>query len=156
MAARSDCVGSNSPPTMPTSTPTTGVPEMSTSISSSFSCYATIAYDASTGAVRWVRRYDGPAGIGDLAESVAVNPDGSAVYVSGFSAGTITFFDYATLAYDASTGVVRWVSRYDGPGNATDQPSSVATSPDGSSVYVTGESAGANFDYDYATIAYEA
>ena len=53
------------------------------------------------GARLWVRRYNGPGnsmGNDDVARSVAVSPDGSAVYVTGYSQGTISD-EYATIAY---------------------------------------------------------
>jgi WD40 repeat protein len=118
--------------------------------------FATVAYDASTGALLWTGRYDG-ADDYDFATAVAVSPDGSRVYVTGASARATNHYDYATVAYDASTGMVLWARRYNGPGdtNDFDAARSVAVSPDGSKVFVTGESRGAASD-DYATIAYEA
>ena len=66
--------------------------------------YATVAYDAPTGATLWVKRYDGPGNGDDVATSVAVSPDGSKVFVTGVSDGGPTNSDYATIAYDAPTG----------------------------------------------------
>jgi hypothetical protein len=60
---------------------------------------ATVAYDARTGATRWLRRYDGPASSSDGGTAIGVGPDGSAVFVSGVSGGNGTFEDYVTLAY---------------------------------------------------------
>jgi hypothetical protein len=53
-------------------------------------------------------------------------------------------------------GRVLWTSRYNGPGNLGDEASSVAVSPDGETVVVTGLSTGASGRKDYATIAYGA
>lgn len=47
--------------------------------------------------------------------------------------------DYATVAYDAATGSQLRVSRYRGPGNGLASTSSVAASPDGRKVFVTGQ-----------------
>jgi hypothetical protein len=118
--------------------------------------YATIAYDAATGATLWVRRYNGPGSGDDAATSVATSPDGSMAFITGI-AWTGGGEDYATIAYDASTGTTVWVRRYNGPGDY-DHPFSVAACPDGSKVLVTGESyaTGGNSSYDYATVAYEA
>ena len=64
---------------------------------------ATVAYDASTGAELWVSRYHGPRN-GDLAAALGLSPDGTVVFVTGSSVGPGTKYDYATVAYDASTG----------------------------------------------------
>src|SRR5262249_259356 len=71
--------------------------------------YATVAYDAATGAQLWVSRYNGPTSGFDRAFKVAVSPDGAAVYVTGWSDGGATSFDYATVAYNAATGAQLWV-----------------------------------------------
>jgi hypothetical protein len=111
--------------------------------------YATVAYDASTGATLWVKLYNGPGNSDDQAFSIAASPDGSKVFVTGLSVP-----DYATVAYEASTGAMLWLKRY--PGNLGNIGSSVTTSPDGSKVFVTGENYGGATGYDYATVAYEA
>ena len=49
-----------------------------------------------------------------------------------------------------------WVTYYNGPGNGFDAASSVAVSPGGSRVFVTGESQGTRSGLDYATVAYSA
>jgi hypothetical protein len=59
--------------------------------------YATVKYDSS-GNQMWVKRYNGPAGINDVAVSIAVNNFGN-VYVSGYSEGAGTNYDYATIKY---------------------------------------------------------
>jgi DNA-binding beta-propeller fold protein YncE len=117
--------------------------------------YATVAYNASTGASLWVRRYNGP-GIGDdQAAAVTVSPDGSKVFVTGASPGSSTADDYATEALNASTGALLWVRRYNGPGNGLDQAAGLAISPDGTLVFVTGQSyGGSSAGTDFATIAY--
>ena len=119
--------------------------------------YATIAYDAATGALLWGARYNGPANGEDLALDLAVSPGGSAVFVTGESAATD--IDYATVAYDAATGGQLWVARGKGPGvGFWDIAYAVGVSPDGSAVFVTGASteAGGSTYFDYQTIAYDA
>ena len=116
--------------------------------------YATVAYNAATGARRWASRYNAPANRDDPASSVAVSPGGATVFVTGTSRGATSGLDYATVAYDAATGARRWVSRYNGPRNADDGAVSVAASPGGRSVFVTGTSKAAT--RDYATLAYNA
>ena len=48
------------------------------------------------------------------------------------------------------------MARYSGPGNGDDQAFSVAVSPGGTRVFVTGTSQGATSHYDSATVAYSA
>jgi DNA-binding beta-propeller fold protein YncE len=115
--------------------------------------YATIAYNATTGAQLWVKAYTGTGG-NNQPHSVTVSPDGNTVYVTGQSAGTTGYFDYATVAYNAATGAQKWAKRYNGTANNNDYASSVAVSPDGHTVYVTGQSYGGTTNDDYATVAY--
>jgi hypothetical protein len=117
--------------------------------------YATVAFNAATGAQRWARQYAGPA-VGVGAISVAAGPGGRTVYVTGYSTGVTSGADYATIAYNAATGARRWVSRYNWPGNRADQAYSLAVSPAGGMVFVTGSSfGGAGLGSDFATIAYK-
>jgi len=111
--------------------------------------YATLGYDAATGRLLWVRRYNFAGSGDDFANAVAVSPDGTTVYVTGDSSG-----DYATVAYSAATGRRLWVRRH-GPANRDDDASSVAVSPDGTTVFVTGSSQGGTSGY-MATVAYSA
>ena len=118
--------------------------------------YATVAYNATTGAQLWVKRYTGPGSGDDQAYSVAASPAGTAVFVTGYSSGaTAGQVDYATVAYNAATGAQLWVKRYAGTqnGGIGTQAYSMAVSPTGSTVYVTGESGD---DSTYATVAYGA
>jgi hypothetical protein len=117
--------------------------------------YATVGYDASTGARLWVRRYNGPANGDDLAFALGVSPDGLTMIVTGDSNGSGGSDDYATVAYDASTGRQLWVSRYNGPANGDDAALALGVSPDSSTVFVTGDSHGSGGSADYATIAYD-
>src|ERR1022692_2978421 len=118
--------------------------------------YATVAYSAATGAQLWARRYNGPGNNTDEPESVAAGPGGHEIYVTGHSQGATSRQDYATIAYDATTGTRRWVSRYNGPANADDFASWVTAGPGGREVFVTGFSTGADSGADYATVAYSA
>ena len=120
--------------------------------------YATVAYNATTGAQLWAKRYNGAANGSRGANSVAASPDGKTVFVTGSSyAGSATDYDYATVAYSAATGAQLWVKRYTGPGSGDDQAYSVAASPDGTTVFVTGYSSGTTAgQVDYATVGYNA
>ena len=120
--------------------------------------YATLAYNAATGAQRWVKSYNGTGKSTDIAYSVAVSPDGKTVFVTGASTGTsspLPTSDYATIAYNAATGAQQWVKRYNGTGR-DDLATSVAVSPGGATVYVTGYSQDTNDELGYATVAYDA
>src|SRR2546427_595534 len=107
---------------------------------------------ADPGRQLWVSRYDG--GGQDYLRAVGVSPDGSRVYVSGASAGQGTADDYATAAYDSSTGTQLWTARYDGRGGE-DDVAGLAVGPGGATVFVTGESASAHGDPGFATVAYD-
>jgi outer membrane protein assembly factor BamB len=125
-------------------------------VPTSVNAYVTVAYNAATGAQEWVARYHGPRNGNSLASSVAVSPTGQTVFVTGSSRGTTSGFDYATVAYNAATGAQEWVARYHGPRNGTDVAFSVAVSPAGAAVFVTGSSWGTTSGYDNATVAYNA
>jgi len=112
---------------------------------------------AISGAQLWARRYTGSGnGISndDLARSVAVSPSGDTIFVTGFSTGDTQ--DYATVAYNAAAGAQLWLKRYNGPAAGDDEAYSVAVSPSGETVFVTGYSAGATSGDDYVTVAYDA
>jgi hypothetical protein len=110
--------------------------------------YATIAYDAATGAKRWSQTYDGPSNSDDDAFDVAVSPDSATAFVTGSSRGSTSGPDFGTIAYDASTGAINWLKRYNGPANGLDAGRAI-TAQD-AAVVVTGDSQG-----DATTIAYD-
>jgi hypothetical protein len=112
--------------------------------------YATIKY-LPNGDTGWVRRYNGPGNGNDFARALAVDGSGN-VYITGYSSGSGTQEDYATIKYLAN-GDTGWVRRYNGPGNSGDFAWSLAVDDSGN-VYVTGQSFGSGTDADYATIKY--
>jgi len=112
--------------------------------------YATIKYYPN-GNMAWLRRYNGPANSDDFAHVLAVDYSGN-VYVTGWSNGDTTSYDYATVGY-TKDGTELWVQRYNGPGNGLDVARNIAVD-DSESVYVTGYSEGDTTCYDYATIKY--
>ena len=72
---------------------------------------------------------------------MAINPDGSTLYVTGqTSRPNDTDYDYLTVAYDALDGSRIWTRRFDGRSDMEDLPVSVEVSPGGSTVFVTGSS----------------
>jgi len=123
--------------------------------------YATVAWDAKTGAQLWVQLYEGPAGLSgfDDATAIAASADGSRVFVTGASDAVDGYpdEDYATLAYDANTGSQLWLERFDDGHLQGDLAESIAVTPDGSQVFVTGLSYFSSRSWnDYVTVAYAA
>src|SRR3990170_1907844 len=117
--------------------------------SGTYNDYATIKY-YSNGDTAWVRRYNGPGNLDDVAYAIAVDGSGC-VYVTGWSSGSGTGYDYATIKYHSS-GDTAWVRRYDGQ---VYDDGALAIAVDGSgNVYVTGYSTGSGNYYNYATIKY--
>jgi hypothetical protein len=119
--------------------------------------------NAEPGATLWVARYNGPGDFLDVANDVVASTDGATVFVTGLSDGRsgsgryqLFWADYATVAYDTGSGSVRWVRRYDGPARGWDNANSIAVSPDGQRLYVTGGSRGSDTGRDFATVAYDA
>ena len=100
----------------------------------------------------WVARYNGPCDSVDRAYAIAVD-DAGFVYVTGWSIGSGTDYDYATVKYDLNGDTV-WVRRYNGPGNGEDEETAMAVDDRGN-VYVTGLSFVSAIDYDYATVKYD-
>ena len=112
--------------------------------------YATIKYSI-TGTSLWTRRYNGPGNNIDTPIAVAADVSGN-VFVTGWSIGSSSANDYATIAY-SSAGVPLWTNRYNGPGNSEDY--AVAVVVDGTAnVIVTGYSVGNGTGNDIVTIKY--
>lgn len=113
---------------------------------------------SAVGAELWAARYNGPGTDSDVAHDLALSPDGATTYITGRNGGDGTLTDYVTIAYDTASGDRLWLARYDGPGSKTDEAWALEVSPDGSRVFVTGNSATGSFgsDADYGTVAYDA
>jgi outer membrane protein assembly factor BamB len=116
--------------------------------------YATVAYDAKTGARQWVQYDPGLSSqIGRTgATSIAIKPDGTAVFVTGENTEANGTGGYSTIAYDAATGAKLWQQRYfaSGSGGEAAEAWFAGVSPDGSEVFVTGLTHVGHF----ATLAY--
>jgi hypothetical protein len=112
--------------------------------------YATIKYDTG-GSQLWVETYSGPGNDWDAAKDIVVDRSYN-VYVTGYSVGSGTSYDYATIKY-SSNGTEIWVKRYNGPGNLADYAYALALDSSGN-IYVTGGSYGTSSGYDFATIKY--
>lgn len=120
--------------------------------------YGTVAYEAATGDEVWAASYDGPAAASDIARLVVTSSDGGRIFVTGVSeGGLLTQTDFATVAYDASSGAEEWVARYNGTANGDDRAYGIGVNPDGGRVFVTGQRDGSVLSgLDYATVAYNA
>ncbi len=115
--------------------------------------YATMKYYPD-GDTAWVRRYHGEGDIYknyDAAGSIAVDSSGN-VHVTGYSYGSGTDYDFATIRY-CPNGDTAWVRRYNGPDNGEDGGSDIAVDASGN-VYVTGRSCCSVTHNDYTTIKY--
>ena len=112
--------------------------------------YATVKY-SSAGLPLWTNRYNGPGNGDDYAKGIAVDAGGN-VIVTGYSTGSGSSFDYATIKY-SSAGTPLWTNRYDGPGNGYDRANAITVGTN-DSVIVTGYSFSSGNGFDYATIEY--
>ena len=118
--------------------------------SSSHYDYVTTKYNPA-GIEQWVARYNGPGNYQDTPKAIAVDAFGN-VYVTGYSDGGDTSYDYATIKYN-SDGVEQWVERYNNPDNSNDIVYAMALDDFGN-VYVTGESDDNVSRLNYTTIKY--
>lgn len=112
--------------------------------------YATVAY-GSGGAQVWVARYDGPEHANEFAPHLGFGA--GRLVVSGQSLGTVSDFDFATVAYNR-LGRQLWEARYTSPGAHTDIMIDVAVDPGTGAVYVSGDSYAADVRGDIVTVAY--
>jgi uncharacterized delta-60 repeat protein len=113
--------------------------------------YATVKYSPE-GEELWVRRYNGPANLSDVAVALAVDLQGN-VMVTGFSRGLETAYDYATIKYSPE-GRRLWVRRYHKPVSGSwNEARALLVDPQGN-VYVTGLSFGTGTEEDFTTIKY--
>ncbi|OQP41060.1 hypothetical protein A4H97_15800 [Niastella yeongjuensis] len=113
--------------------------------------YATIKYN-DEGDTKWVKRFNGPGNADDEAAATVVDSKGN-VYVTGYSTGSGTETDFATIKYDEE-GNTKWVKQFNGPGNGADEAAAIAVDEDGN-VYVTGYSTGNGTGSDITTIKYD-
>ena len=99
----------------------------------------------------WVSRYDGTGNGEDYATDIVTDDNGN-VYVTGYSRGNGTGYDYTTIKFDQA-GDTLWVRRYNGPDNGDDRPYAIALDDSGN-VFVTGGSTGLGTYSDFFTIKY--
>ena len=113
--------------------------------------YCTIKYDTN-GDQLWMRNYGGPGSNIDGPTATAVDSSGN-IYVTGYSTGVGTDYDYCTIKYD-SNGNELWVQKYNGPANGRDQVAAIVVDSSGN-VYITGYSYGVGTKSDYCTVKYD-
>jgi len=102
--------------------------------------------------VQWVSRYDGPSNYHDKATDIAIDQSGN-VYVTGYSYGSIGYYDYLTIKYNPS-GDTLWVASYNGPDNYYDIATAMVLDDSGN-VYVTGWSENTiPYESDVVTVKY--
>src|SRR5207249_4185225 len=115
--------------------------------------FLTLAFDAVSGTQLWLTRDGKTSHNGGAA--IIPSADGSTVYVTGTSFDVASSSNlFHTIAYSASTGSLLWQSL---TGQDGDSASSMAMSPDGSKLFVTGTDSDSfnttGNTYDYATVA---
>lgn len=143
--------GNDQPTALAVSTDGTKVFVTGRSPSETAEDYATVAYSTTTGAQLWVARYNGAIGGPDQARAIAASPDGTKVFVTGWSSDG-TYANYATVAYVTATGAQLWASRYSSQ-TGDDIAEAIAVTPDSNEVVVTGHSQGSD-SLHAVTIAY--
>ncbi|MBK8381388.1 MAG: SBBP repeat-containing protein [Ignavibacteria bacterium] len=114
--------------------------------------YITVKYSPA-GDTLWARVYNGTGNGNDVAHSIAID-DSDNVYVTGESKGVSpNGVDYVTIKYNSS-GVEKWVNRYNGPSGNGDFAYSVFVDAF-RNVYVTGSAHfGGGNQMDFLTIKY--
>ena len=106
--------------------------------------YATVRYYPD-GDTAWLRRYNGLGNGDDYGRAIDIDAYGN-VYVTGWSTGIETGFDYVTIKYYPN-GDTAWVRTYNEPGNPYDYARAVVVDGSGN-VYVTGWRATIKYDCD--------
>ena len=112
--------------------------------------FVTIKYGPD-GSTKWVQRYDGPAGGGDVGRAVVVDADNN-VYVTGPSKGSGSDWDFGIVKYSGA-GQQLWARRWNGSANWNDGSTDLALDKYGF-VYATGYSYKSGDDCDYVTVKY--
>ncbi len=113
----------------------TGTHEFGEFGGTAFHDYATIKYDSS-GVTQWMRTFDGAGENWDEGISVGLDDNGG-IYVTGFSTGNGTVYDFVTIKYNAA-GDVLWQRTHNTQGNpSADVPRSMIVTPNGD-VFISG------------------
>jgi len=115
--------------------------------------FMTVKFDGATGDFLWLSIYAGPQGWYDVATCVTVRADGE-ILVSGFSDGTGTSWDVATLGLEPGFGESNWSVRYDGDDSLTDEAKDIFMTDQGV-LLVTGYCYGNTTSMDQLVLSYE-
>jgi outer membrane protein assembly factor BamB len=101
--------------------------------------WQTLALNPATGATLWsTNQYMKAAFL--TGTGLVLSPDGSTAYVTGYANDTSTAAEnFYTVGYDTATGAEVWHARYAGGEHVA---YALSISPDGSQVFVTGETFG--------------
>ncbi len=105
-----------------------------------------------TGTQVWKKLYNGPANNWDEGFGIAADANGD-VYVSGFSYTAGQNNNYTTIKYLGATGLMDWMTKYNGTGNAADNAVGVFLDAN-FNVIVSGTSKGLGTNDDLETIKY--
>lgn len=114
--------------------------------------YLVVKFSGATGEPLWHSTYAGPPNWYDVATCIANAPDGT-VIASGFSDGSGTGWDVATIGLNPDTGGLLWAQRYDGDGQS-DEARAVAVGPHGG-IAVTGYAYTFGTSADFLVLYYE-
>lgn len=118
------------------------------------------ALDPETGAEQWTTQtkaspYREQGGF----PTIALNEAMEQVSYTGMSPSQsdqyYAHYDFATLAWDTTTGDHLWTARYNGAEDDRDYAKRVAVSPDGSRLIVGGQTVGESGTQDIALVAYD-
>ena len=112
--------------------------------------YATIKYN-SAGGQQWVSLYNGTGNDFDIATSIKSDVKGN-VYVAGYSYGSGTQEDFATVKYN-SNGDQQWAEIFNGDADSSDIAASLAIDQSGN-IYTSGYSYVTSSGFDFITIKY--
>ncbi len=105
----------------------------------------------SDGQFEWERLYNATDSGNDLPVAIAID-DSSNIYVTGYTTGDSSDWDYATIKYN-TFGEEQWSFIYNGTGNGTDKPVGIVVDSL-YNVYVAGFSKGDTTYNDFVTIKY--
>lgn len=112
--------------------------------------YIVLKYNSS-GMQQWMKTYNGTGSSSDSPSDLKIDASGN-VYITGYSTGVGTGYDWLTIKYDP-TGTQLWEKRFNGPGNSTDVANSLAVDASGN-IYVTGFTGSNGTGNDITTIKY--